>query len=317
MSRNTFNEQEREYNLRQDQIETAKRESDEVSRPKVLVLHHNDADGFGAAYALWTKYGDAAVYIPVQYGQQVPDIPEGIEKIYIVDFSYDCETLLDLSGEYELLVIDHHKTAEADLAGLPFCIFDTTKAGCVLTWEYLYPEDTTAPLLLQYVADRDLWKWALPDSEAFNLFIATLPFDFHRWDALAFKDDCFVDEARPVGSAIKSFRDRQIESTLKNVRMMLLAGYTVPVVNCSANISEVGNDLCKAYPDAPFSVSYCDRKEGVRSYSLRSIGEFDVSKIAKLFGGGGHKNAAGFTKEIEWLEISHPDFDKAFEEHAK
>jgi phosphoesterase RecJ-like protein len=28
---------------------------------------------------------------------------------------------------------------------------------------------------------------------------------------------------------------------------------------------------------------------------LRSIGDFDVSKIALEFGGGGHKNAAGFS----------------------
>lgn len=316
MSRNTFNEQEREYNLRQDQIETAKRESDEASRPKVLVLHHNDADGFGAAYALWTKYGDAATYIPVQYGQPAPAIPEGIEKIYIVDFSYAREILLMLSEQYDLTVIDHHKTAEAALKGLPFCIFDISKAGCILTWELLWPNDTAPPLLLQYVADRDIWKWELPQSEEVNLFIATLPFDFNVWAAYD-NDALFSAEAPPAGRAIKAFRDRQIESTLKNVRMMLLAGHTVPVVNCSANISEVGNALCVAYPDAPFSVSYCDRKEGVRSYSLRSIGEFDVSAVAKLFGGGGHRNAAGFTKEIEWLEISHPDFDKAFEEHSE
>jgi nanoRNase/pAp phosphatase (c-di-AMP/oligoRNAs hydrolase) len=29
-------------------------------------------------------------------------------------------------------------------------------------------------------------------------------------------------------------------------------------------------------------------------YGLRSIGDFDVSMVAQAFGGGGHKNAAGF-----------------------
>ncbi|NIV11578.1 MAG: bifunctional oligoribonuclease/PAP phosphatase NrnA, partial [Aliifodinibius sp.] len=29
-------------------------------------------------------------------------------------------------------------------------------------------------------------------------------------------------------------------------------------------------------------------------YSLRSRGDFDVSALAERFGGGGHKNAAGF-----------------------
>jgi nanoRNase/pAp phosphatase (c-di-AMP/oligoRNAs hydrolase) len=31
------------------------------------------------------------------------------------------------------------------------------------------------------------------------------------------------------------------------------------------------------------------------AYSLRSIGDFDVSELAKRYGGGGHKNSAGFT----------------------
>jgi len=37
---------------------------------------------------------------------------------------------------------------------------------------------------------------------------------------------------------------------------------------------------------------------GKRQYyecGLRSIAEFDVSELAKVFSGGGHKNASGFT----------------------
>jgi nanoRNase/pAp phosphatase (c-di-AMP/oligoRNAs hydrolase) len=33
---------------------------------------------------------------------------------------------------------------------------------------------------------------------------------------------------------------------------------------------------------------------GKYQVSLRSVGDFDVSKIAKYYGGGGHRNAAGF-----------------------
>jgi nanoRNase/pAp phosphatase (c-di-AMP/oligoRNAs hydrolase) len=34
---------------------------------------------------------------------------------------------------------------------------------------------------------------------------------------------------------------------------------------------------------------------------LRSNGDYDVSAIAKAFGGGGHKNAAGFEVQVETL----------------
>ncbi|KKK83930.1 hypothetical protein LCGC14_2788440, partial [marine sediment metagenome] len=49
----------------------------------------------------------------------------------------------------------------------------------------------------------------------------------------------------------------------------------------------------------PFAGCYWDTPEG-RVFSLRSAGDFDVSAIAKQYGGGGHKSAAGFRKEIGW-----------------
>jgi oligoribonuclease NrnB/cAMP/cGMP phosphodiesterase (DHH superfamily) len=280
---------------------------------KVLVLYHSDADGFASAYALWTHYRDEATYVPVQYGQPVPEIPEGIEHIYIVDFSYRREICEELAEKYVLTIIDHHQTAEKDLVGLPYALFDQCYSGCVLTWAYL--EESKPPLILQYVQDRDLWKFELPHSEEVNLFIAALPFDFMVWDDYANDDDFFFC-AYAAGSAIKSFRDQQIKSVLKNTRKMLLADFLVPVVNCSNNISEVGHALNEAHPEAPFSVSYCDRKD-LRSWSLRSVGEFDVSAVAKLFGGGGHKHAAGFTTDVTWIEVPDPAFEKAFKDASR
>jgi uncharacterized protein len=32
----------------------------------------------------------------------------------------------------------------------------------------------------------------------------------------------------------------------------------------------------------------------MQQWGLGSMGDFDVSEIAKAYGGGGHKNAAGF-----------------------
>jgi nanoRNase/pAp phosphatase (c-di-AMP/oligoRNAs hydrolase) len=37
--------------------------------------------------------------------------------------------------------------------------------------------------------------------------------------------------------------------------------------------------------------------------SIYSIGDFDISKVAAAYGGGGHRNAAGFSVPLrEWLE---------------
>lgn len=256
----------------------------------ITVLHHADADGFGAAYALWKTFDQEAKFIPVQYGQPVPELPEETDCLYIVDFSYDRETTLALARRYgvdSIVVIDHHKTAEKELAGLMFAKFDMNKSGAVLAWEHGKPYHPVPPIL-RYVQDRDLWKFELPHSEEVNLYIASLPWDFEVWDRFD------LSAAVVAGTAIKAFRDNQIKTALRDARVIDFFGHSAPVVNCSANISEVGHELLKAHPDAPFAVMYCDRGDGQRSYSLRSRGDFDVAELCREHGGGGHRAAAGF-----------------------
>lgn len=75
------------------------------------------------------------------------------------------------------------------------------------------------------------------------------------------------------------------------VREFVIGGYAVPVANLPYTMaSDAGHKLAES---APFGACYWDTPEG-RVFSLRSQGEFDVSEIAKQYGGGGHKNAAGF-----------------------
>ena len=266
----------------------------------VTVLYHSDADGFASAYAAWRVYQDTATYIPVQYNQPVPEIPDGTTHLLIVDFSYDRETCDALAAKYALLVIDHHKSAEENLRGSNYAIFSMNKSGCALTWEYFHRREPM-PAILAYVQDPDLWKFELEDSEAINLYIATIPFDFDAWHDEAVHPG-FILRAFNAGSYIQSFRNGQIKAALRDVRIMFWDIHEVPVLNASANVSEIGNELCRVYPAAPFSATYCDRK-GVRSWSLRSVGDFDVSEVARRYGGGGHRNSAGFATEIGTFPI--------------
>jgi hypothetical protein len=280
-----------------------------IMTKKTAVLYHSDNDGFGAAYAAWTVYKDNAHYIPVQYGQPVPDIPDGVTELFIVDFSYDRETCDALSEKYQLVILDHHKTAEAALEGLPYAFFDLTKSGAVMAWEFFRP-DELIPDILRYVQDYDLWKFELPSSKEINLAISALPWEFEAWDCAS------IPDLRMGGGFIKCFRDGQIRASLKSVRMMELVcdvgTFEVPVVNATANVSELGHELCRMYPDKPFSLSYCDRGD-CRTWSLRSVGDFDVSAIAKSLGGGGHKNAAGFTTPLGWPGYISTDFKAGFD----
>jgi oligoribonuclease NrnB/cAMP/cGMP phosphodiesterase (DHH superfamily) len=105
-----------------------------------------------------------------------------------------------------------------------------------------------------------------------------------------------------AGTAIKRFQDKQIKSKLKNIEYVNFPSSPenisyfpgIPCINLTENISEYNSLILDTYFAIPFSASYFI-KEGKKIYSLRSRGDFDVSVIAKAFGGGGHKNAAGFS----------------------
>jgi len=264
----------------------------------------------------------------------------GPDKVFIVDFSYKAEELRALNAEFpDLTVFDHHKTALPELqAWLPTesvnpgkgsYFFDESLSGCGLVWNmfHLDPEwdveihefqpSLPMPEILLYVQDRDLWRFELEHSKEINAYIATLPEDFEVWD------DFYLPEAYTAGRAVLAFQDAQVTRRLRDVRMIgfnpeakmfgfypplysaVLKEYVpqtveVPFVNASENQSELGEAMCKAFPTSPFSVSYCDRPDGKRSYSLRSSRGFDVSAVCKAFGGGGHHKegkggAGGFT----------------------
>lgn len=250
----------------------------------LVIYHKNCYDGFGAAWSAWRSLGESAEYFAAQYGDEPPDVTGKI--VYILDFSYKREQLLTMKSQSEkILVIDHHASAKKDLQGLDFCIFDMGHSGAILTWKYFFGD--TAPRFLEYIEDRDLWKWKLPNSQKINAAISTYDFSFEVFDNfLGVSVDWFVGE----GEAIIRFREKNVKMLCENAREIIIGGYKVWCVNSPLFYSEIAHEIIR---DRKFGVCYRDVSDR-RMFDLRSVGDFDVSEIAKQYGGGGHRNAAGF-----------------------
>ena len=216
-------------------------------------------------------------------------MPSG-STVVIVDFAYPRDTMLDMAQRMAAVqVLDHHKTAQEDLAGLPFVHLDMNKSGAVLSWEYWHPNEPL-PELLRYVEDRDLWRFALPNTHEVAAALEIYPRDFDLWDRLSIAT--LAAEGGPIVRALRQNVSRMAE----RARFQDIAGYSVPVVNASLFTSDVLDELTRRFPTAPFAASYFDRGDGRRQWSLASRGSFDVSHIAKQFSGGGHKNRSGFVE---------------------
>jgi nanoRNase/pAp phosphatase (c-di-AMP/oligoRNAs hydrolase) len=261
--------------------------------PRYILYHANCPDGFGAAWSAYHKFGSEAVYLPVRHGNPLPEMADGSE-VYILDFSYDRATLSALAARCQVKVLDHHKTAQAELEGLACAEFDMERSGAVMAWNYFFP-DQPVPALLQYVQTQDLWRWDLPDCHEICAALALYPMDFDIWDQL---DTAIL---RGEGQTTLRYRGQLLENLCQRVDWLEILGHRVPAVNTPLLASELGNLLCQRYPEAPFSVSWSEQK-GQRKYSLRSIGAFDVSEICRHYGGGGHRNAAGFSLPLERVD---------------
>lgn len=275
---------------------------------KPLVLYHGSCvDGFTAAWAAWRRFKDTADYKAVQYGQDPPDVTE-YDVVYILDFSYPIDVLEKMQrgtkGEYftNVYVLDHHKSAEEQLKDFPGAIFDMTHSGAYLAWQRFQPE-YEVPALVRYVEDRDLWKWELPHSREISAAIASYLFEFDVWDELDVRLEAFINNRHYLvqeGDAILRYQKQQIGRICSHVDLHgYIGGHRkIPTVNSCVLQSEVGEELLRRYPEAPFvGVYYMDNNK-IR-WSLRSRGDFDVSEIAKQYGGGGHRAAAGFEENLQ------------------
>src|SRR6056300_530922 len=262
----------------------------EPSSINVVIYHANCNDGFGACYAAWKLLGNRCEYIPCAHGDSAPDVTG--KRVAILDFSFSNATTKAMIEQAEsLIVIDHHKSAMVELHDISNTIFDMNKSGATLAWEFFHP-GKESPKFIQYITDRDLWKWELPYSKEFSAAFDMVPFEFEEFEK--FEDDSVFDDAVKRGSYILAYSKTVVKKVCDKASERRIGGKHVMVVNSSHWMSEIG---AKLSPDCDFAlIWYYDHIDKLIKVSLRSFHEHvDVSDVSKRFGGGGHKKAAGFT----------------------
>ena len=304
---------------------------------KPLVIYHaNCTDGFGAAFAAWLKLGDNAEYLPMEHGHSVgANLPmfEGRE-VYILDFSFPKQSMDDIFAEAKRVTwLDHHKSAFemwgvqpgqrvwAETEGRHVKLH-MDKSGALLAWEYFHP-DQEVPMLIQHIDDRDRWQFKLGGSKEFHAALASYqPWTFEQWWRLFYDKPGLGTNKRAdmiqEGTALLRAHNQHVQAALKQAKKCAIrwdwkevcgtVGYR-EAVGLSANApfylaSDLGHEL--ANKSSTFGLVWSMAGDGQVHCSLRSNGDYDVSAIAKAFGGGGHRNAAGFSTNIktlmEWLK---------------
>lgn len=255
----------------------------------LCIYHGNCADGFAAAWVFWKRFGDDIELHPGVY--QTPPPPVKGRKVFMTDFSYKRATVESMIEDAEqVTLIDHHKTALEDLSGLlPMDHSSLEHSGAMLAWNFCFPGQDP-PQLLRHIEDRDLWRFALPGTREIQAALFSYPYDLLVWDSLM-SSNC--DRLQREGEAIERKHHKDIAELVTVCRReMTIAGYTVPVASLPYTmVSDAAHMMAEGQP---FAACYWDTPAG-RQFGLRSTeAGIDVGEIAKVYGGGGHKHAAGF-----------------------
>ena len=304
----------------------------------LVIFHDHCADGFAAAFAAWLKLGNEAEYVPMQYAKDFLHDPRD-RDVYILDFSFKRDTMEFIFDFAKKVVwLDHHKSAfEMWCRGIPedgvymcsiggidqghFIQLHNEKSGAILAWEFFHPGEEI-PMLIQHIDDRDRWQFKIEGTKELNAALFTSSWNFPQWQELLHAD---LTPMYKAGKAILRAHNQNVQSVVKGAARKCSISTCCPqhgpdiadsvpaswsdgylrrfdglAANCPPHLtSDVGHEL--ATQSGTFGLLWTLDKDNVCRCSLRSNGDYDVSAIAKVFGGGGHKAASGFTIDIHTL----------------
>lgn len=284
----------------------------------IAIIHHGGCvDGTTAAWVAWGTLGrgvsEPIQIIPASYNMPLPQwFEERPRAILVVDFSWPYEQMLELARcTDDLMLLDHHRTALNDIGphatslspetgvkeyggGAFVGILDMDRSGAMLAWDWFHPSEP-APALVQYVQDRDLWRWELPHSREVGSLLLTAGETVQEIDEFSHLTGA---ELIQRGRGAHAFELAAVRSVLKNAywctmeapngeRMdfpIFASPYILGSTACEQLIEREGSKMAGYF---------VERTDGKTQYGFRG---HRVNEWAELFpGGGGHPSAAGCT----------------------
>lgn len=291
----------------------------------LIIFHKADLDGICSGAILHHRFPEARL---LGYDYREPfDVEAQIKKgedVIMADVSmpmFTMEAVADRAGSF--VWIDHHVSAYQDfvdrfkfhLSDVSGCqvmyadgydweyMYNPKLSACELCWEYVSGEETPEPIDL--LGKYDTWREN--GTDAWNN--AILPFQYgmrmEGFTPESLANWIFNDYANNptrlremvgIGSAILKYQKQQDERSLQksfDARLNIPAEQGVIrclVCNGAYSSTAFESKWDEEKYDAMVGISFDGKMWGI---ALRTTKDIDLSVIAKSFGGGGHKQAAG------------------------
>lgn len=304
---------------------------------KIACIYHSiDLDGWMSAAIVkyWSnqpaKEGEHICgifdYIGYNHGDPIPDLSK-YDKIIMCDISFPKEEMKKINDRFfdnnNFIWIDHHISSikdNEDLIGL-FGIRDINYAACELTWKYFFPEKQM-PEIVRLLGIYDSFRHIGTEEEEYIAMyqcgakhIIRNVERTYSWleSAVTCADESndiyailrqgeiiyeyLYQEAKQIyktGFEIDYFEDSKGEKTIGEEHKRILC-----FNKSNFNPFAFGIDCRKDGYDAIATFSYHTDNKWIFTLYAGNNNDIDCSVIAKKYGGGGHKGAAGFSMNNE------------------
>ena len=277
--------------------------------------HSKDIDGYFSGAVLKYKYPDIELR-GWDYKDEVPSFEsmDGFDEIILIDITFPFDILQELGTKTKLTVIDHHvsfkKQVDNHLQIGHDVVTDNLK---YITFEYIYDDKLSAcelgfkyyfgyiPPIVELVGKYDTWR----ANGTYEWDTVVLPMKYYLYGKVNKPEDVknywfdkysgdIVDNMLEIGKSIMEY-ERKMDESKTNSYAFEREAYGLRALCINTNFMSSETMITKfdsSKHDIMIGFAYNGNNWGI---SLRSIGDkIDVSEIAKLRGGGGHSQSAGF-----------------------
>ena len=270
----------------------------EIQNIDKAFYHSADLDGHASGAVIKHKYPDCEL-IGINYGDEFPwDSISENDTIIMSDFGLQpFSDMVKLKNKCkELIWCDHHITAmdEYDKSNIELDgIRDVTKAGCELTWEYLFPNEPI-PTIIHHLGRYDVWDHSDTNSVLIKYGMEQYEDTFPTadlWKNLL-EDDSKVNKLIEDGTVIKKYHDATSKILMDSLSFDAeLDGYKCLVINSKGNSAMFDSKWDEALYDIMLRFTTKDGKWNLSFYTTKN--DVHCGELDQKYGGGGNAQAAG------------------------
>lgn len=274
---------------------------------KIGFYHSADLDGLASGAIMKMAHPDIEL-IGYNYGDSFPwERINSDTTVYMADVSLPINDMVALAKKCEYFChLDHHVSAIEDynnLADKPDnyqVVHNSTLSACEICWNYFIDklQHTVSSLPIVLLGNYDTYRSVNDISKYWETTV--LPYQYYARTYLLTPDDVlnhiqnfeYVNSYLPKGKAIYDYIKSYNKKLCNNSFVINFLGYRAIVVNAPLSNSLVFDsvyDEDKHDLMMPFSFNGKTYK-----FSIFTTKDIDCHLLARKFGGGGHKKAAGF-----------------------